>query len=95
MDDRIIGNLLSGDATILDLAGRSPSLYAESSNGRLIPRLYIRGLGNTDFDINASQPVSLIYDDVVFRKPRTKKFSAIRHKKCGDFARTSRFSLWP
>ncbi len=74
MDDRIIGNLLSGDATILDLAGRSPSLYAESSNGRLIPRLYIRGLGNTDFDINASQPVSLIYDDVVLENPALKSF---------------------
>ena len=35
------------------------------SNGRLAPRFYIRGLGNTDFDLAASQPVSIIVDDVV------------------------------
>ena len=50
---------------ILALAARVPSLYAESSNGRLAPRLYMRGLGNVDFDVAASQPVSIIIDDVV------------------------------
>ena len=37
-------------------------------------RFYIRGLGNTDFDLNASQPVSLVYDDVVFENPVLKGF---------------------
>ncbi len=55
---------LAGD-DILALAARVPSLYAESSNGRVAPRFYIRGLGNTDFDLAASQPVSIIMDDVV------------------------------
>lgn len=50
---------------ILALAARIPSLYAESSNGRLAPRFYIRGLGNVDFDLAASQPVSIIMDEVV------------------------------
>ena len=50
---------------ILALATRVPSLYAESSNGRLAPRFYIRGLGNVDFDVAASQPVSIVMDDVV------------------------------
>ncbi len=50
---------------ILALAARVPSLYAESSNGRLAPRFYIRGLGNVDFDVAASQPVSIVMDDVV------------------------------
>lgn len=50
---------------ILALAARVPALYAESSNGRVAPRFYIRGLGNTDFDIAASQPVSVIQDEVV------------------------------
>ena len=50
---------------ILALAARVPSLYAESSNGRLAPRFYIRGLGNVDFDLAASQPVSIVMDDVV------------------------------
>ncbi len=50
---------------ILGLAARIPSLYAESSNGRLAPRFYIRGLGNVVFDVAASQPVSIIMDEVV------------------------------
>ncbi len=47
------------------LANQVPSLYAESSNGRVAPRFYIRGLGNSDFDLAASQPVSIIMDGVV------------------------------
>ena len=56
------------------LRGRVPSLNIESSFGRLFPRFYIRGWGNTDFDINASQPVSLVYDDVVMENPILKGF---------------------
>ena len=56
------------------LAGRVPSLNIESSFGRTFPRFYIRGLGNTDFDLNASQPVSLVYDDVVLENPILKAF---------------------
>jgi iron complex outermembrane receptor protein len=64
----------SGGADIRSLAGRVPSLNIESSFGRTFPRFYIRGLGNTDFDLNASQPVSLIYDDVVLENPILKGF---------------------
>ena len=53
---------------------RVPSLNIESSFGRAFPRFYIRGFGNTDFDLNASQPVSLIYDDVVQENPILKGF---------------------
>jgi iron complex outermembrane recepter protein len=63
----------SGD-DILQLSAKSPSLYAESSFGRTFPRFYIRGLGNTDFDLNASQPVSMIYDDVLLENPTLKGF---------------------
>ena len=31
------------------LAGKAPSLNVESSNGRVFPRFYIRGYGNTDY----------------------------------------------
>lgn len=65
---------VSAGADILALSGRLPSLLIESSNGRLIPRFYIRGLGNIDFDINASQPVSMIYDNVVLENPAAKGF---------------------
>lgn len=59
---------------ILFLSGRAPSLYAEASSGRTFPRFYIRGLGNTDFDLNANQPVSLVYDEVVLENPILKGF---------------------
>jgi iron complex outermembrane receptor protein len=58
------------------LAGRVPSLNIESSFGRAFPRFYIRGYGNTDFRLNASQPVSLVYDDVVQENPILKGFPA-------------------
>ena len=63
-----------GGADILSLAARVPSLYAESSNGRVAPRFYIRGLGNTDFDLAASQPVSVIMDGVVMENVILKSF---------------------
>ncbi|MEO0983209.1 MAG: TonB-dependent receptor [Pseudomonadota bacterium] len=56
------------------LSARVPSVIVESSFGRIFPRAYIRGLGNTDFDFNASQPVSFIYDEVVYENPVLKGF---------------------
>ncbi|WP_344691638.1 TonB-dependent receptor [Sphingomonas cynarae] len=56
------------------LAARVPSLQVESSFGRTFPRFYIRGLGNTDFDPNAAQPVSVVYDDVALESPMLKSF---------------------
>ncbi len=64
----------SGGQDIRMLAARVPSLNIESSFGRAFPRFYIRGLGNGDFDLNASQPVSLVYDDVVQENPILKGF---------------------
>ncbi|WP_416464953.1 TonB-dependent receptor [Sphingomonas sp. VDB2] len=57
--------LQSGGGDILELAARVPGLYAETTTGRIFPRFYIRGLGNIDFYLGASQPVSIIQDDVV------------------------------
>ena len=37
----------------------------KTTTGRIFPRYYIRGLGNIDFYLGASQPVSIIQDDVV------------------------------
>jgi iron complex outermembrane receptor protein len=58
-------DLTSGGGDILELSGRIPGLYAETTTGRIFPRFYIRGLGNIDFYLGASQPVSIIQDDVV------------------------------
>ncbi len=66
--------LNSGGEDLRALSGRVPSLNIESSFGRAFPRFYIRGYGNTDFHLNASQPVSLIYDDVVQENPILKGF---------------------
>jgi len=66
--------MFEGGDDIRALATRVPGLYAESSNGRLAPRFYIRGLGNTDFDLAASQPVSIIVDDVVLENVVLKSF---------------------
>ena len=55
----------AGGNTLLSLSGKVPSLYVESSTGRIFPRFYIRGLGNIDFYLGASQPVEIVQDDVV------------------------------
>jgi hypothetical protein len=62
--EKLQATFAAGD-DILALSAKAPGLYAESSNGRAAPRFYIRGLGNADFDLAASQPVSIIQDDVV------------------------------
>lgn len=74
-DDQLMA-INSAGADVRALAGRVPSLNIESSFGRTFPRFYIRGLGNTDFDLNASQPVSVVYDDVVLENPILKGFPA-------------------
>ena len=74
IDGEKLGVLTSGGDDIRLLSGRLPSLNIESSYGRAFPRFYIRGQGNTDFDLNASQPVSLVYDDVVQENPILKGF---------------------
>lgn len=66
--------LTSGGTDVRFLSGRVPSLNIESSFGRAFPRFYIRGYGNTDFRLNTSQPVSLVYDDVVQENPILKGF---------------------
>ncbi len=66
--------LNSGGQDIRLLSARVPSLNIESSFGRACPLFYIRGIGNTDFDLNASQPVSLVFDDVVQENPILKGF---------------------
>src|SRR6056297_3525009 len=71
--ERLNAFTTSGDDIRL-LSSRLPSLQIESSFGRAFPRFYIRGLGNTDFDLNASQPVSLVYDGVVLENPILKGF---------------------
>lgn len=66
--------LSSGGNDVRFMSGRVPSLNIESSFGRAFPRFYIRGYGNTDFRLNTSQPVSLVYDDIVQENPILKGF---------------------
>jgi len=69
-----LATINSSGLDIRFLAARTPSLQAESSFGRTFPRFYIRGLGNTDFDPNAAQPVSVVYDDVALDNAMLKAF---------------------
>jgi iron complex outermembrane receptor protein len=64
LNEERLDNARAGAQDVLFLAARSPSLYAEASSGRIFPRFYIRGLGNTDFDLNANGPVSVVLDEV-------------------------------
>lgn len=74
MQGESLNALFSGSEDILALSGRAPGLYAESSNGRSAPRFYLRGLGNIDFDLAASQPVSVVMDEVVMENVVLKGF---------------------
>ncbi len=74
VDPEKLDVLNSGGGDVRVLSGRVPSLNVESSFGRAFPRFYIRGYGNTDFRLNTSQPVSLVYDDVVQENPILKGF---------------------
>ena len=74
LNTRTLKEISAGGADILSLSARVPSLQVESSNGRYAPRFYIRGLGNVDFDFTASQPVSVVLDDVVLESVYLKGF---------------------
>ena len=67
-------SIFDAGADITALSAHVPGLFVESSNGRAAPRFYIRGLGNTDFDLAASQPVSVVMDDVVLENVTLKSF---------------------
>ena len=71
--DRLTARFAAG-ADILALASAAPGLHVESSNGRLSPRFYMRGLGNADFTAAASQPVSVVFDEVPMEKASLKAF---------------------
>ncbi|MEO1553511.1 MAG: TonB-dependent receptor, partial [Pseudomonadota bacterium] len=74
VSDEKLDNLKAGGADVRFLSARVPSVIAESSFGRAFPRFYIRGYGNTDFDLNATQPVSMVYDDVPYENPILKGY---------------------
>jgi len=71
--DRLTARFTGGE-DILALASAAPGLHVESSNGRLAPRFYMRGLGNADFTQAASQPVSIVFDEVPMEKVALKSF---------------------
>lgn len=74
MSGERLTSLFEGGADIRALSTRIPNLFIESSNGSVAPRFYIRGLGNSDFDLAASQPVSVIFDEVVKENTVIKSF---------------------
>ena len=79
--DRLNARFTGGE-DILALASAAPGLHVESSNGRLAPRFYMRGLGNADFTQAASQPVSIVFDDVPIRVSRLDYWKWRRWNSC-------------
>ena len=71
--DRLTARFTGGE-DIMALASAAPGLHVESSNGRTSPRFYLRGLGNADFTQAASQPVSIVLDEVAMEKVALKSF---------------------
>ena len=69
-----IEQISAGVPDIRFLSGRVANLTIESSYGRTFPRFYIRGYGNTDFDLNGSQPVSYVVDEIVQENALLKGF---------------------
>ena len=61
-----------GGDDIRILSARVANLNVESTFGRTYPRFYIRGLGNSDFALNAQQSVEMYYDEVVLSNPVIK-----------------------
>jgi iron complex outermembrane receptor protein len=61
-----VNDYIGGAQDIRALAARVPGLNIETTNGRTQPRFYLRGLGNIDFDVNANQPVALIFDEIAY-----------------------------
>ncbi len=59
-----VDDYVNGGLDIRALAARVPGLNIETSNGRTQPRFYLRGLGNIDFDVNANQPVAMVFDEI-------------------------------
>lgn len=76
VSDEKLDVLKAAGADLRFLSARVPSVIAESSFGRAFPRFYIRGFGNTDFDLNATQPVSLVFDDIPYENPILKSYPA-------------------
>ena len=74
LDADTVKTIFDAGAEVTALAARVPGLFVESSNGRAAPRFYIRGLGNTDFDLAASQPVSVVMDEIVLENVTLKAF---------------------
>jgi iron complex outermembrane receptor protein len=74
LNQESLDTIISAGGDMVALAGRVPSLYVETSSGRIAPRVYIRGFGNVAFDPLASQPVSMVLDEVVLEQSRLKSF---------------------
>ncbi len=64
-----IGAIFSGGEDIRALSARVLSVYA-SAEWRAAPRFTSAASATTDFDLAASQPVSIIMDDIVMENGR-------------------------
>ncbi len=76
----LVSDYLGGAQDIRALAARVPGLNIETSNGRTQPRFYLRGMGNIDFDVNANQPVAMIFDDISLENNTLRSVPLVRYR---------------
>ena len=85
MSGQWLESKFAGGEDVLALASTVPGLHVESSNGRLSPRFYMRGLGNADFTAAASQPVSIVFDEVPMEKASLNHFPFSTSRDLSEF----------
>ena len=88
-----IGNLTAGGEDIRALAGRVPNLNVESTFGRVFPRFYIRGLGNSDFTLNSQASVAVYYDEVILENQALRGMPAFDLERI-EVLRGPQGTLW-
>jgi len=90
--EEILTATASGD-DIRFLSAKVPNLSINSSFGRIYPRFFLRGIGNADFTLNATQPVSFYIDEVVYEGAGVRNLPAFDLERI-EVLRGPQGTLW-
>ena len=90
--EEVLTATASGD-DIRFLSAKVPNLSINSSFGRIFPRFFLRGIGNADFTLNATQPVSFYIDEVVYEGAGVRNLPAFDLERI-EVLRGPQGTLW-
>ena len=90
-----VRTIFDAGAEITALAARCARPVRRKAPTDAAARAYIRGLGNTDFDLAASQPVSVVMDDVVMENVTLKSVPHLRRRAHRGAARSAGDAVRP